>query len=93
MRTFTAGDNDAGMRMDRFTAKVCPALPTSLLYKYIRIKRIKVNGKRTELSYRLAYGDKVDMYINDDFFMKMRISLLSTSLRELLCMRMTAAKK
>ena len=68
MRTFTAGDNDAGMRMDRFTAKVCPALPTSLLYKYIRIKRIKVNGKRTELSYRLAYGDKVDMYINDDFF-------------------------
>lgn len=68
MRTFTVGDNDAGMRMDRFTAKVCPALPTSLMYKYIRIKRIKVNGKRTELSYRLIYGDVVDMYINDEFF-------------------------
>lgn len=68
MRTFTAGENDAGMRMDRFTAKVCPALPNSLLYKYIRIKRIKVNGKRTELSYRLLAGDRIDMYINDEFF-------------------------
>ncbi|MFA7636271.1 MAG: RluA family pseudouridine synthase [Monoglobales bacterium] len=68
MRTFTAGKNDVGMRMDKFTAKVCPALPTSLMYKYIRIKRIKVNGKRTELDYRLAHGDTIDMYINDEFF-------------------------
>ncbi len=68
MRTFTARENDTGMRMDRFTQKVCPALPSSLLYKYIRIKRIKVNGKRTELSYRLSLGDVVDMYINDEFF-------------------------
>ena len=68
MKTFTARENDVGVRMDRFTAKVCPALPNSLLYKYIRIKRIKVNGKRTELSYRLKFGDVVDMYINDEFF-------------------------
>lgn len=82
MRTFTAGDNDAGMRMDRFTLKVCPALPTALMYKYIRIKRIKVNGKRTELSYRLALGDRVDMYINDEFFdVTEENAFLSTSIR------------
>ena len=68
MRTFTASQNDAGLRMDKFTVKVCPALPTSLMYKYIRIKRIKVNGKKTELSYRLKCGDVVDMYIKDEFF-------------------------
>ena len=68
MKTFSAGRNDEGLRMDKFTAKVCPGLPKSLLYKYIRIKRIKVNGKKTELSYRLAAGDVVDMYINDEFF-------------------------
>ena len=51
-------------------AKVCPALPTSLMYKYIRIKRVKVNGKKTELAYRLKCGDVVDMYINDEFFEK-----------------------
>lgn len=82
MRQFTAGDNDAGMRMDRFTIKVCPALPTSLMYKYIRIKRIKVNGKRTELSYRLKKGDVVDMYINDEFFdVTEENAFLSTSVK------------
>ena len=68
MKSFTAGNNDAGLRMDKFTTKVCPGLPKSLLYKYIRIKRIKVNGKKTDISYRLAVGDVVDMYINDEFF-------------------------
>lgn len=68
MRTFTAGGNDVGMRMDKFTHKVCPGLPKSLMYKYIRIKRIKVNGKRTDLSYRLVKDDVVDMYLNDEFF-------------------------
>lgn len=82
MRTFTAGDNDAGLRMDRFTLKVCPGLPTSLMYKYIRIKRVKVNGKKTELSYRLKKGDVVDMYINDEFFdVTEENAFLSTNIR------------
>ena len=38
------------------------------MYKYIRIKRIKVCGKRAEISTRLKTGDVVDMFINDDFF-------------------------
>ncbi len=38
------------------------------MYKYIRMKRIKVNGKRGEISQKLAMGDVVDMYINDEFF-------------------------
>ena len=40
------------------------------MYKYIRIKRIKVNGKRAEISTRLKIGDVVDLYINDEFFEK-----------------------
>ena len=68
MRSFTAGENDTGLRMDKFTVKVCPALPTTLMYKYFRLKRIKVNGKKTEISYRLKAGDVIDMYINDEFF-------------------------
>ena len=38
------------------------------MYKYIRMKRIKVNGKRGEISQKLAVGDVIDMYINDEFF-------------------------
>ena len=68
MKSFTITKNDASLRLDKFVTKVCPTLPQGLMYKYIRTKRIKVNGKRAEISTRLAVGDTVDAYINDEFF-------------------------
>lgn len=68
MKAFTIGKNDTGLRLDKFVAKVAPLLPTALLYKYIRLKRIKVDGKRAEISTRLELGNTVEMYINDEFF-------------------------
>ncbi|MBQ4338664.1 MAG: RluA family pseudouridine synthase [Clostridia bacterium] len=68
MKSFTIEKNDANQRLDKFITKAVPNLPQSLLYKYIRTKRIKVNSKRAEISTRLCVGDVVDMYINDEFF-------------------------
>ena len=68
MKQFTIGPNDAGQRLDRFVKKVAPALPPSLLQRYIRIKRIKINHKRGENATILSQGDLVEMYINDEFF-------------------------
>lgn len=68
MKTFIIGNNDAGQRFDKFITKAVPRLPQSLLYKYLRTKRIKLNGKKAEISTRLHAGDKVEMYINDEFF-------------------------
>ncbi|MCD8095318.1 MAG: RluA family pseudouridine synthase [Ruminococcus sp.] len=68
MKSFTIGKNDANQRADKFIAKVCPLLPKGMMYKYIRIKRIKCNGKRIEISQRLNVGDVVEMYVNDEFF-------------------------
>lgn len=68
MKSFTINRNDANQRLDKFITKSVPLLPQTLLYKYIRIKRIKINGKRAEISTRLQEGDVVDMYINDEFF-------------------------
>ncbi len=68
MKSFTVGKNDAGQRVDKFITKAVPALPKSLMYKYIRTKRIKVNSKRTDISEKLSEGDIIDMYINDEFF-------------------------
>ena len=70
MQQLTIGKNDAGQRLDKFLTKNLPNLPQSLLYKYIRKKRIKVNGKRAEISTRLHEGDVLDLYINDEFFEK-----------------------
>ena len=72
MKEFTIGQNDAGQRLDRFLAKAVPLLPASLAQKYIRIKRIKCNGKRIDRDTRLQEGDVLQLYINDEFFDKPR---------------------
>ena len=72
MKTITVGRNDSGQRLDRFLAKALPALPPGLRAKYIRTKAIKVNGKRAELAQRLAEGDILTLYINDEFFLTAR---------------------
>ena len=45
MKQFTATANDEGVRLSRFVQSVTRDLPTSLLYKSFRNKRVKVNGK------------------------------------------------
>ncbi len=68
MRELTIGKNDAGQRLDRFVSKSLPLLPSALLQKYIRLKRIKVNGARAQRDQRLQQGDVLQLYINDEFF-------------------------
>ena len=70
MKEFTIGKNDAGQRADKFLQKACPALPKSAMYKYIRKKSIKCNGKRLDISQKLSEGDVITLYINDEFFAK-----------------------
>ncbi len=68
MRSITIKKNDAGQRLDKFLSKAVKGLPTSLMYKYIRTKKIKVNRKRTEQKYMLLEGDVIDLFIRDEFF-------------------------
>lgn len=68
MKEFKINGNDAGQRLDKFVGKILPRLPKGMMYKAIRNKRIKLNGKRAEISSRLSEGDTVQMYVNDEFF-------------------------
>ncbi len=68
MKELTVRPNDAGQRLDRFLGKAVPLLPESLLQKYIRLKRIKLNGKGAKRDTRLQLGDTLQLYINDEFF-------------------------
>lgn len=72
MKELTVKRNDAGQRLDRFVGKAVPLLPDSLLQKYIRLKRIKLNGKGAKRDTRLNEGDVLQLYINDEFFEKPR---------------------
>ncbi len=68
MKRITIGANDAGQRLDRFLAKAMPLLPGALAQKYIRLKRIKVNGTAGKRDTRLNEGDELCIYINDEYF-------------------------
>ena len=72
MKELIVNKNDAGQRLDRFVGKAVPLLPESLLQKYIRLKRIKVNGKGSKRDYHVIQGDVLQLYINDEFFEKPR---------------------
>lgn len=68
MKELTITKNDAGQRLDRFVGKAVPLLPEALLQKYIRLKRIKLNGKGAKREQRLEIGDVIQLYVNDEFF-------------------------
>ena len=68
MKEFQIKKNDAGQRLDKFLTKAVKGLPISLMYKYIRTKKIKVNRARTEQKYVLQEGDIVQLFIKDEFF-------------------------
>ena len=70
MRELTVGKNDAGQRLDKFITKALD-IPMSLLYKSIRLKKIKVNRKRAEISTKLCEGDTVQCFLPDDLFAKL----------------------
>ena len=54
-------------RFDRwFKAKVI-ALPQSLIEKIIRLKKIKINSKKTKTSYRVQLGDIIEIYNIEKF--------------------------
>ncbi|HIV67817.1 MAG TPA: RluA family pseudouridine synthase [Candidatus Butyricicoccus stercorigallinarum] len=73
MKQFTITRDDSGQRLNKFLEKAVPLLPGGLMHKYIRLKRIKVNGKRTDFAYRLQEGDLLQLYINDEFFGKPKV--------------------
>ena len=74
MKNFIISENDANQRLDKFLQKAVPLLPKSLLYKSVRTKRIKLNGKRAEISSRLVAGDIVSLYLKDAFFEEDRVN-------------------
>lgn len=67
MRELIVNKNDSGQRLDKFITKTLD-LPISLLYKSIRLKKIKVNRKRAEANQILNVGDTVQCFLREEFF-------------------------
>lgn len=72
MREFSIQSRGAGKRLDRWLSQELPALPMGLMQKFIRLKRVKINGKAAQRDTRLAEGDVLQLYLNDEYFEKPR---------------------
>lgn len=68
MKKIIVNKNDSGQRLDRFLIKSFPRLPENLIQKYIRKKRIKLNGKKAQNSIKIYEGDILELYVSDEFF-------------------------
>lgn len=68
MRQIVISQNDGGQRLDKFLTKRFKTMPRSLMYKYIRTKYIKLNGKKCDKSDFVNAGDVLTLYIKDEFF-------------------------
>ncbi len=68
MRQITIKENDSGQRLDKYLSKRFKTMPKSLMYKYIRTKYIKLNGKKCDKADFLKVGDVLTLYIKDEFF-------------------------
>ena len=68
MRKITILANDSGQRLDKYLSKRFKTMPKSLMYKYLRTKYIKLNGKKTTPETFLKEGDELTLYIKDEFF-------------------------
>lgn len=70
VRHIKISENDSNQRLDRFLLKYLPKASESLIQKYIRKKRIKVNKKRTSSSQILMNNDIINIYIYDEILEK-----------------------
>lgn len=70
MKSFKIKQNDQGQRLNKFIKKAFLNVPNSLIYKSIRKKNIKINKKALKANYILNFGDLVEVYGLDEFFIK-----------------------
>lgn len=68
MKQYKITENDSGQRLDKFLKKLLPNASSSLVYKFNRKNKIKVNSKREDNEYKLQIWDEVKIFLTDDEF-------------------------
>ncbi len=64
--------SDSDQRIDKFLKKYFPNIHLSILYKWLRTGKIKINGKKVEQTYRLDLSDMITLFIDDEEISSLR---------------------
>ena len=68
MRKILIDDQNNHQRIDKFLKKYLPNAPTSFIYKLIRKKDVKVNGKKVNENFMIHTGDLIELFLYEDKF-------------------------
>ncbi len=66
MRTLRVSEQEAGQRLDKYLGRYLALAPRSFLYKMLRKKNIKLNGRKAEGGEKLSAGDEITLYLAED---------------------------
>lgn len=71
LREIIVGVNEEKQRLDRFLLKYLNNSTRTNIYKLLRKKVIKVNGKREKENYFLQSNDKIEIFLSEESFDKL----------------------
>ena len=66
MKSFTIQKNECNQRIDKYLRKYLSNAPLSYIYKLLRKKDVKINGKHVDETYIVQENDVLDVYISDE---------------------------
>ncbi len=66
MKELIIDKNESEQRLDRFLKKYLSEAPQSFVYKMIRKKNIKLNGKKVNPDTIISEGDTIQLYLADE---------------------------
>ena len=70
MKTIEVDASWDGRRLTRFLQKTLPTAPAGQISKFLRLGRVKVDGKKGREDTVLSAGQRVEIYIEDAWFEK-----------------------
>ena len=66
VKKLIVGTNESGQRLDKYLGKTLSEAPKSFIYKMLRKKNIKLNGKKATGNEKLSQGDQGCIYLAED---------------------------
>lgn len=66
MQEFLISKNEAGLRFDKYLAKLLDKAPQSVIQKSLRKKNILLNEAKADGSVKTKVGDRVQIYMRDE---------------------------
>lgn len=60
------GENEENQRLDKFLRKYLPNAPLSYIYRIVRKKNVKLNGRKADIDTILEAGDILFLYLSEE---------------------------